>query len=247
MEAGTTWYLNGEDSQGLSYEKEVKANGTTEHKHYVNAGGITFALYVKREGNLNGKPATSISYFHQDHLGSIAAITNEAGAEVERMAFDPWGKRRFPNGTADTLDAIWGVSTDRGYTMHEHLDEMGVIHMNGRVFDPLIGRFMSADPHIQAPGNLQSYTRYAYVWNNPLRYTDPRGYYVTSSDGSTVTSGDGRPVGGGSNSYTEASSGGGSLQSHMTLLQDMSVKLLSYPLSGILRIQWGYRLRKLAL
>jgi RHS repeat-associated protein len=61
--------------------------------------------------------------------------------------------------------------------MHEHLDEMGVIHMNGRVYDPLIGRFMSADPHIQAPDNLQSYNRYAYVMNNPLNLTDPSGYF----------------------------------------------------------------------
>ena len=145
----------------------------------MNAAGVTFALYVKREGNLNGKPATSISYFHHDHLGSIAAVSNEAGAVVERMAYDPWGKRRFPNGTNDRLDALYGVNTDRGYTMNEHLDEMGVIHMNGRVFDPLIGRFMSADPHIQFANNLQSYNRYSYVLNNPLSYTDPSGYFLT--------------------------------------------------------------------
>ncbi len=54
---------------------------------------------------------------------------------------------------------------------------MGVIHMNGRIYDPLIGRFMSADPFIQFPGNLQSYNRYAYVVNNPLAYTDPSGYF----------------------------------------------------------------------
>ncbi len=48
------WYMvsqeqvNGSDSQGLTYEKEVKANGTIEHKHYVSAGGMSFALYVKR-------------------------------------------------------------------------------------------------------------------------------------------------------------------------------------------------------
>jgi RHS repeat-associated protein len=181
MEAGTTWYWNGTDSQGLSYEKEIKANGTIEHKHYVNAGGVTFALYVKREGALNGKPATSISYFHQDHLGSIAVVSNEAGQVVERMAYDPWGKRRYANGTADRLDAIYGVNTDRGYTMHEHLDEMGMIHMNGRIFDPLVGRFMSADPHIQYPGNLQSYNRYSYVLNNPLAFTDPSGYFSLRS------------------------------------------------------------------
>jgi RHS repeat-associated protein len=178
MEPGTTWYLNGIDSQGLTYEKEVKANGTTEHKHYLSAAGITFALYVKREGNnLNGKPATSISYFHHDHLGSIAVITDESGAVVERLAYDPWGKRRNANGMPDPLDALYGVATDRGYTMHEHLDEMGIVHMNGRIYDPLVGRFMSADPFIQAPGNLQSYNRYAYVLNNPLAYTDPSGYF----------------------------------------------------------------------
>ena len=105
-------------------------------------------------------------------------MTNQAGVVVETMAYDPWGKRRFPNGTNDRLDALYGVNTDRGYTMHEHLDEMGIIHMNGRVFDPLIGRFMSADPHIQFANNLQSYNRYSYVLNNPLSYTDPSGYFL---------------------------------------------------------------------
>jgi murein DD-endopeptidase MepM/ murein hydrolase activator NlpD len=54
---------------------------------------------------------------------------------------------------------------------------MGLIHMNGRIFDPLIGRFMSADPFIQAPENLQSHNRFAYLMNNPLSYTDPSGYF----------------------------------------------------------------------
>ncbi|VVM22720.1 Rhs family protein-like precursor [uncultured Gammaproteobacteria bacterium] len=53
---------------------------------------------------------------------------------------------------------------------------MGLIHMNGRVYDPQIGRFLSADPYIQAPYNTQSYNRYSYVMNNPLKYTDPSGY-----------------------------------------------------------------------
>ena len=89
----------------------------------------------------------------------------------------PWGKRRNTNGQADTTDSLTGLTTDRGYTEHEHLDEMGLIHMNGRVYDPLVGRMMSADPFIQAPGSLQSYNRYAYVMNNPLNLTDPSGYF----------------------------------------------------------------------
>ncbi len=177
MEAGTTWYMNGPDSLGLSYEKEVKANGLIEHKHYLSAGGAQFALHTQREGNLNGKPAKAVSYFHHDHLGSLAAITNEAGAVIERLAYDPWGKRRQVDGPSDPNGALTSTVTKRGYTMHEHMDEMGVINMNGRVYDPAIGRFLTADPYIQAPDNLQSFNRYAYVLNNPLAYTDPTGYW----------------------------------------------------------------------
>jgi RHS repeat-associated protein len=194
--SGNTWYLNGEDSLGLSFEKEVRSNGTTEYKHYVNAGGMVFALFTSRSGTLNGLPATSTSYFYKDQLGSIAVIADETGAVTERLAYDPWGKRRYINttpGLPDTLDAIVGVNTDRGYTEHEHLDEVGIIHMNGRIYDPLMGRFMSADPIIQAPDNLMSFNRYSYVWNNPLNMTDPTGYnaYHDSASGAGYGSSNG--------------------------------------------------------
>jgi RHS repeat-associated protein len=125
--------------------------------------------------NINLAPYT-VRYFHTDHLGSVTAITDETGLVVERLAYDAWGKRRFTNGTADVNDTVVGLTTDRGYTEHEELDELGIIHMNGRIYDPYIGRFMSADPTIQAPYELQSHNRYAYVMNNPLLYTDPSGY-----------------------------------------------------------------------
>jgi RHS repeat-associated protein len=186
--AGTSWYLNGEDSQGLSYEREEKTNGITEHKHYLSAGGMVFAMHVTRSGNLAAGNAaigsnqpSSLRYFHHDQLGSIAAITEgnpgaNLGAVIERLAYDPWGKRRNANGLSDVTDSLVGLTTDRGFTMHEHLDEMGVVHMNGRIYDPLIGRFMSADPILQAPSMLQSHNRYAYVMNNPLNLTDPSGF-----------------------------------------------------------------------
>jgi RHS repeat-associated protein len=195
---GTTWYLNGEDSLGLAYEKEVKAGGITEHKHYLSAGGMVFALQVTRTGNLavgsnasvpGSTQTSSLSYFHHDHLGSIAAITDETGKVVERLAYDPWGKRRYADGAADTTDSLTGKRTDRGYTEHEHLDEMGIIHMNGRVYDPLIGRMMSADSSIPDPYGLQSFNRYGYVYNNPLKLFDPTGFEPwgtsTNSDGSS--------------------------------------------------------------
>ncbi len=96
---------------------------------------------------------------------------------VERLAYDPWGKRRFVSGLPDAFGNIVPLTTDRGFTMHEHLDEMGLIHMNGRVYDPYVGRFLSADPYIQDASNLQSFNRYSYVLNNPLTLTDPSGYW----------------------------------------------------------------------
>jgi RHS repeat-associated protein len=176
----TLSFVYGPEHQRIKQNITLTSNGTTEHKHYLKAAGMTFALFTSRTGNLNGLPATSTSYFHHDQLGSISAITNELSAVTERLAYDLWGKRRFINttpGATDKLDAIVGLRTDRGFTEHEHLDEMGVVHMNGRINDPLIGRFMSADPFIQALENLQSYNRYAYVMNNPLTLTDPSGYF----------------------------------------------------------------------
>ena len=52
--------------------------------------------------------------------------------------------------------------------------------MNGRIYDPTLGRMLQADPFIQAPTNTQSYNRYSYVWNNPMSYTDPSGYFTSS-------------------------------------------------------------------
>ncbi|HFB66848.1 MAG TPA: RHS repeat-associated core domain-containing protein [Aeromonadales bacterium] len=96
------------------------------------------------------------------------------------MSFDSFGSRRNVNWVSSVLNTppITLVAiTDKGYTGHEQLDDVGLIHMNGRVYDPLMGRFLSADPNIQAPTDTQSLNRYAYVLNNPLSATDPSGYF----------------------------------------------------------------------
>jgi len=67
--------------------------------------------------------------------------------------------------------------TTREFTGHESVQGMDIIHMNGRIYDLTLGRFLQADPHIQAPKNSQNYNRYSYVLNNPLSYTDPTGYF----------------------------------------------------------------------
>jgi RHS repeat-associated protein len=67
---------------------------------------------------------------------------------------------------------------DSGYTSHEHLFEVGLIHMNGRLYDPLLRRFLNADENIQYPHNTQNYNKYGYVLNNPLMFNDPSGEFI---------------------------------------------------------------------
>ncbi|MES2356514.1 MAG: FG-GAP-like repeat-containing protein [Pseudomonadota bacterium] len=170
----TTIYLNGDNSGGLLYEKDTKADGTIEHRQFVTAGGQVVAV-VKQTG-----ATITTRYFHRDNLGSTTAVTDETGAVVEQLAYEPFGKRRFAPGNDDPNNTIKGINTTRGFTNHEHLDELGIIHMNGRIYDPAIGRFMSPDPRIQSGDNLQSFNRYSYIWNNPLGGVDPNGYSFIS-------------------------------------------------------------------
>jgi RHS repeat-associated protein len=122
-------------------------------------------------------------YAHRDHLGSVDAVTDASGAVLQRTSFDPFGARRAPNRSADLsqaeLDELLAgqdVRGARGFTDHEHRDRTGFVHMNGRVYDPRLARFVSADPLVQRPGLGQAFNRYAYVLNDPASATDPSGY-----------------------------------------------------------------------
>jgi RHS repeat-associated protein len=129
-----------------------------------------------------------ISYLLKDHLGSIDTITDESGFIKQKLYFDAWGKKHIiasanlkaslNSFTTLSLTQLLDISK-RGFTGHESVDHADIIHMNGRIYDPTLGRFLQADPHIQAPKNSQSYNRYAYVLNNPLSYTDPTGYFFS--------------------------------------------------------------------
>jgi RHS repeat-associated protein len=171
----TTVYLNAGGGAGLFYEQETGVAGTKK-KHYISAGGATIGMIVCTVDPCTNVANTSTQYWHRDHLGSTSVVTNAAGAVVERLAYEPFGKRRNSNGVTDPNGTLTPTSTDRGYTGHEHLDEVSLVNMNGRIYDPGLGRFMSADPIIQGPGNLQSYNRYSYGWNSPLNGIDPSGY-----------------------------------------------------------------------
>ena len=133
---------------------------------------------------LRSSGSNDIRYLHKDHLGSVDSITDEFGAVVLRLSFDAFGKRRGSTWTGTPSSGDWttiAATTHRGFTYHEQLDTVGLVHMNGRVYDPTLGRFISADPTIQAPFMSQSLNRYSYVMNNPLSMIDPSGFSWLSS------------------------------------------------------------------
>ena len=116
----------------------------------------------------------TLYYTYADYQGSLLALTNADGTVVERYAYDPWGARRKPDDwtlAATPPSGGWGaLIVNRGYTGHEHLDQFGIINMNGRVYDPLTAQFFSPDPFIQAPDNWLNYNRYSYCFGNPFKY-----------------------------------------------------------------------------
>lgn len=115
-------------------------------------------------------------YLHKDELGSIVRVTGANGKLIVGYEYDPWGRKTQTISREETSDDGLHGSFRRGFTGHEHLEHLDLIHMNGRVFDATIARFVSADPTLQFPGNLQNYDRYAYAGNNPLKFTDPTGF-----------------------------------------------------------------------
>ena len=119
----------------------------------------------------------------RDHLGSITQIIDEDGEVIEENSYDPWGRLRDADNLLPyAVDTDTGLFLGSGYTGHEHLPWFGLINMNARLYDPLVGRFLSPDPYIQAPDFTQNFNRYSYALNNPLKYTDPSGnFFVIDS------------------------------------------------------------------
>lgn len=146
----------------------------------ITAGSLVIAQQV-----LTTSAPGAVFYLLHDAMGSvIQQAYNNAGSwtPINGVAYGPWGDSRNPGtGVANllayslpTAGGLAGIS-NLGFTGHTNLS-LGLVHMGGRVYDPMIGRFLSADPNVQFPLSPQSYNRYAYVNNNPLSFTDPTGY-----------------------------------------------------------------------
>ena len=154
----TTYYLP-------DYEVEI-ANGATTTRHYIfsPATGHLAAVHFK-QGN-----KSETYYAITDHQGSVLKL-------VDNKVHSKYEARYTPFGVRTIVKNDLGYNFPRGYTMHEHLDQFGVINANARLYDPYLARFMSPDPYIQEPTNPQNFNRFSYCLNNPLKYTDPTGEF----------------------------------------------------------------------
>jgi RHS repeat-associated protein len=165
----TTYYVGG-------LIDVVFVNSTTNYRHYIYAGSEPVAVYSRTAAGVN-----TMSYMLEDHQGGVSAIASNSGAADVNESFSAFGTRRNPttwSGAPSTTDLNTIASLSRqGYTFQTWLGQsMGLNHMNGRVQDAILGRFLSPDPHITSRSNAQSYNRYSYANNNPVSNTDPTGF-----------------------------------------------------------------------
>jgi len=162
------------------YRKHYSADGTMEIKENRSTGAIEFITYIG--GNAYNSSIVLKSdgttqnflYLQRDYQGSVVAISDADGSVLEKRIFDAWGNiAKVQNGAGIALQGL--TILDIGYTGHEHIQSVGIINMNGRIYDPKLRRFLQPDNNIQSPLDIQNYNRYGYVLNNPLKYTDPSG------------------------------------------------------------------------
>ncbi len=164
----TRYYIGGR------YEQDIRSGGASTERLYLGGDAYSAPMVLVREGSGSWTPLN----IGRDYLGSITHIVTADGTLLAEYSYDPWGRLRDPE-----TQEIYAPGTEptlylgRGFTGHEHLPWFGLINMNARLYDPLLCRFLSPDPYVQAPDFTQSFNRYSYGLNNPLSYTDPSGEY----------------------------------------------------------------------
>lgn len=179
------------DKLQRSFGKYYSSDGLMEIKHNLSNGGVDILTYIG--GDAYSAPlvlksdGTSQNYFYllRDYQSSIVAVVDQSGTIMEKRLFDAWGNiASVQDGAGNILAGL--TVLDRGYTGHEHLQSIGIIHMNGRLYDPKLHRFMQPDNFVQDPYNTQNYNRYGYCWNNPLKYTDASGEWIHIVAGAVI-------------------------------------------------------------
>lgn len=196
--AGGSAVLHQTKYYGDNFEYIVdKANNVVE-LYYVWADGDLVAIMKAEQASGSTTKSGGIFYPLVDHLGSITHLLDDRGSAVftrgiaEERSFDAWGRLRNPFTYVPYVSGSFPANwiTDRGYTGHEHIRmdtwNTNIINMNGRLYDPLIGRMFSPDPYVADATNSQDYNKYSYARNNPLTYVDPSGNIVQVAAGIIV-------------------------------------------------------------
>lgn len=151
------------------YEQETASN-SSRRLDYIYFDGQIVAVHVDENST------EKFYYVLTDHLGSWEKVLDENKNTVQQTHFDPWGNRMSYTAW-NTPQTQTSFTLDRGFTGHEHYDCIHVINANARLYDPVIGRFFSPDPFVQAPDFTQNYNRYSYCMNNPVMFSDPDGEF----------------------------------------------------------------------
>ena len=155
---------------GSRYIREVQ-NGVTKEYTFIGGDGYSAPAVIMQQGGVKTR-----YYLLRDHLGSVTHVVDNSGSVLNEYSFDAWGRQRnvstWIHYAADTEPALF---MGRGYTGHEHLPWFNLVNMNGRLYDPVVGRFLSPDPFVQSPEFSQNFNRYSYCLNNPLIYVDKDG------------------------------------------------------------------------
>ena len=140
---------------------------------YLSGPLGVFGVQEKRDGYRPDR-----YFIHPDHLGSWTLLTDSYANIRQDVMYDAWGTPYgFDETDTTALVPVQSLLFDRGFTGHEHLLYFGLINMNGRMYDPFTSSFLSVDNYVQSPDYTQSFNRYAYCLNNPLKYTDPDGEF----------------------------------------------------------------------
>jgi RHS repeat-associated protein len=145
---------------------------TTPFAHYEVSNGVMTKYYFFAGQRIAMKRDGVLTYLHSDHLGSTVLETNTSGQIVSDQRYYAYGKQR------DTGP----VGTDHRFTGQKQ-DASGLVYMNARYYDPVLGQFISPDTLVPDPGVLMDYNRYGYARGNPLKFDDPSGHCATLSSG----------------------------------------------------------------
>jgi len=159
-------------------EKVIKPDGSYDMRRYL--AGV--AIWTQHFSGAGAQTGVDKQYLYSDVLGSVVLITDHLAVIKQQSAYNAWGERVSVSDwqTVQPGSSFLPVSaqfTNKGFSGHEMLDAVGLIHMRGRIFDPKLGRFVQADPFVQDASYTQAYNRYAYVLNNPMSMVDPTGYW----------------------------------------------------------------------